>query len=63
MVFSLEIMACGQPKGVKVEMRVCKLISSVNWQGVLKQKSVKQGLGVLGNRAYFTGVDFPTLSV
>jgi hypothetical protein len=40
-------MEISQPEGVKLKMRGCKLRSSVNWQGVLKQKGPKQGLGML----------------
>jgi hypothetical protein len=36
----------GQPVGVKSKMREHKLISGTNWQGALKQKGVKQGLGL-----------------
>jgi len=42
------------PKGVKPKIRERKLGSGVNWQGALKQNSVKQTgvkqkLGVYGN--------------
>jgi len=37
---------CSQPKGIKPKMREHKLGNGVNWQGVLKRKGVKQGLGV-----------------
>jgi hypothetical protein len=45
-------MGCSQPNGVKPKMRERKLGSGVNWEGVLKQKGVKQtgvkqGLGVV----------------
>ena len=36
----------GQPVGVKSKMTERKLISGINWQGALKQKDVKQGLGL-----------------
>jgi hypothetical protein len=35
-----------QPKDIKPKMRGCKS-RSVNWQGALKQKDVKQGVHVL----------------
>jgi hypothetical protein len=34
-------------KSVKQKIRGCKLGSAVNWQGMLNQKGIKQGLGVL----------------
>jgi hypothetical protein len=37
---------CSQLDGVKLKMRKPKLRSVVNWQGALKQKGIKQGLGV-----------------
>lgn len=37
---------CSQPKGIKLKMREHKLGNCVNWQGVLKRKSVKQWLVV-----------------
>ena len=40
-------MQINQPKGVKPKRRERRLRSGVNWQGALKQKGVKQGLGVL----------------
>ena len=40
------IVECGQPKGIKPKMREHKLGNDVNWQGVLKRKGLKQGLGV-----------------
>lgn len=51
----MSIRECSQPTGVKLKMRGCKL-SSVNCQGVLKQKGikqtgVKQGLGVTKSAA------------
>jgi hypothetical protein len=40
-------MEIDQLKDIKLKMRGHQLRSSVNWQGLLKQKGVKQGLGVL----------------
>jgi hypothetical protein len=45
-------MVINQAKRVKLKMRGHKFRSCVNWQGLLKQKgvketSVKQGLGIL----------------
>jgi len=34
-----------RPEDVKSKMRERKLMMGVNWQGVLKLKGVKQGLG------------------
>jgi len=34
---------------LKLKTKQCKLKSSVNWQGVLEQKGIKQGLGVLSS--------------
>lgn len=39
-------MQINQPNGDKLKMWARKLRSGVNWQGVLKQKYVKQGLSV-----------------
>ena len=36
-------MEINQPQSVKPKMRGRKLRSGVNWQGVLKQKGVKEG--------------------
>ena len=36
-----------QPKDVKPKIRERKLGSGINWQGVLKQKGVKQGQRVV----------------
>ena len=36
-----------QPKSITPKTRGCKKRSGVNWHGVLKQKGVKQGHGVL----------------
>jgi hypothetical protein len=35
-----------QPKGIKPKMGGCKLRSGANCQGTLKEKGVKQGVGV-----------------
>lgn len=34
-------------QGVKSKMRELKLISNVSWEGAVKQKGVKQGVGVV----------------
>jgi hypothetical protein len=35
-------MQTNRPKYVKSKVRECKLTSSVNWQGTLKQKGIKR---------------------
>jgi hypothetical protein len=42
-------MQTNKPKGVKPKTRKRKLRSGVNWQVALKQKGVKQGLGIVVN--------------
>ena len=39
-------MPLNQAKGIKSKIRECKLRCGVNLQGALKQKGVKEGLGV-----------------
>ena len=43
--YGFSVIEYSQPKGVKPRMRERKFISDVNWQGALKQKGVKRGLG------------------
>jgi len=45
----VNIIECSQPKGIKLKMRVHKLRNMAQWQGVLKQKGIKQGLHVFLN--------------
>ena len=47
----LSLLERNQPKGVKSKIRKGKLRTGENWQGTLKKKGVKQGLGVY--RAHF----------
>ena len=35
-------MQTNQPKDIKPKVRECKVTIGVNWQGVLKQKGIKQ---------------------
>jgi hypothetical protein len=45
-IFLSETTECSQPKGVGPRMTARKLRSGVNWQGILKQKALKQGPGL-----------------